>query len=61
MKAILKRKPEPGAMALGEIDPAVRRPGEVRIAITAGGICGTDVAIWRWHQAATKGQQIEAD
>jgi 2-desacetyl-2-hydroxyethyl bacteriochlorophyllide A dehydrogenase len=51
MKAILKLRPEPGAMTLGEIDPAVRRPGEVRIAITAGGICGTDVAIWRWHQA----------
>lgn len=51
MKAVAKLKPEPGAMALIDIDPPVRQPGEVLIQISAGGICGTDVAIWKWHEA----------
>jgi threonine dehydrogenase-like Zn-dependent dehydrogenase len=51
MQAIAKLRPEPGAMALIDLPPPERRPGEVRLRITAGGICGTDVAIWKWHQA----------
>lgn len=51
MRAIAKLKPEPGAMALIHVDAPTRKPGEVLIRITAGGICGTDVAIWRWHEA----------
>jgi len=51
MKAIAKLKPESGAMALIDVAPPVRRPGEVLIRISAGGICGTDVAIWKWHEA----------
>jgi 2-desacetyl-2-hydroxyethyl bacteriochlorophyllide A dehydrogenase len=51
MKAIAKLKPERGAMALIDVAPPVRRPGEVLIRISAGGICGTDVAIWKWHEA----------
>jgi threonine dehydrogenase-like Zn-dependent dehydrogenase len=51
MKAVAKLKPEPGAMALIDVDRPVRRPGEVLIQISAGGICGTDVAIWKWHEA----------
>lgn len=38
-------------MALIDVDKPVRRAGEVLIRISAGGICGTDVAIWKWHQA----------
>ncbi|KQT11599.1 zinc-dependent alcohol dehydrogenase [Ramlibacter sp. Leaf400] len=51
MKAVAKLKPEPGAMALIEVDPPQRAPGEVLVRISAGGICGTDVAIWKWHEA----------
>jgi len=51
MKAVAKLRPEPGAMALIDVAEPVRRPGEVLIRISAGGICGTDVAIWKWHEA----------
>ncbi len=51
MKAIAKLRPEAGAMALIDIDRPDRRPGEVLVRIAAGGICGTDVAIWKWHEA----------
>lgn len=51
MKAIAKLRPEPGAMRLIEVEPPVRKPGEVMLRISAGGICGTDVAIWKWHEA----------
>ena len=51
MKAVAKLRPEPGAMALIDMAPPVRKPGEVLIQISAGGICGTDVAIWKWHEA----------
>lgn len=51
MRAVAKLKPEAGAMALIDVEPPVRKPGEVLIRISAGGICGTDVAIWKWHEA----------
>ncbi len=51
MKAIAKLRPEAGAMALIDVDRPNRRPGEVLVRITAGGICGTDVAIWKWPEA----------
>ncbi len=51
MKAIAKLKPEPGAMALIDVPEPTRQPGEVLIRISAGGICGTDVAIWKWYEA----------
>lgn len=51
MKAIAKLRPEPGAMALIDVDRPERQSGEVLIRIDAGGICGTDVAIWKWHEA----------
>lgn len=51
MKAIAKLRPEAEAMALIDLDKPTRQAGEVLIRITAGGICGTDVAIWRWHEA----------
>lgn len=51
MKAVAKLRPEPGAMALIDVAPPERKPGEVLIQISAGGICGTDVAIWKWYEA----------
>ncbi len=51
MKAVAKLAPRAGAMELIEVEPPRRKPGEVLIRITAGGICGTDVAIWKWHEA----------
>jgi 2-desacetyl-2-hydroxyethyl bacteriochlorophyllide A dehydrogenase len=51
MKAIAKLKPEPGAIALIDVEAPKRAPGEVLLRITAGGICGTDVAIWKWYEA----------
>jgi 2-desacetyl-2-hydroxyethyl bacteriochlorophyllide A dehydrogenase len=51
MKAVAKLAPRAGAMKLIEVEPPQRKPGEVLVRITAGGICGTDVAIWKWHEA----------
>ena len=51
MKAVAKLSPTPGAIQLIEVAPPRRKPGEVLVRITAGGICGTDVAIWKWHEA----------
>ena len=47
MKAIAKLRPEAGAMALIDIDRPDRRPGEVLVRIAAGGICGTDVKMFK--------------
>ena len=33
------------------MEPPTRGPGEVLIRIGAGGICGTDVSIWKWREA----------
>ncbi|MEC7763634.1 MAG: alcohol dehydrogenase catalytic domain-containing protein [Pseudomonadota bacterium] len=38
-------------MAVIDRPPPVRAPDEVLIRIASAGICGTDVAIWRWHEA----------
>ncbi|WP_417678873.1 zinc-dependent alcohol dehydrogenase [Roseibium sp.] len=51
MKAIAKLRPEPGAMAVIEKEKPVPAADEVLIKIGAGGICGTDVAIWKWYEA----------
>ena len=51
MKAVVKLRPENGAMALVDMPEPKPAPGEALIKITAGGICGTDVAIWHWHEA----------
>lgn len=51
MKAIAKLRPEPGAMSLIDLAPPIQQKGEVLVKVLAGGICGTDVAIWKWHGA----------
>src|SRR6218665_3163968 len=51
MKAVAKLRAESGAMALIDIEKPEPQLGEALVKITAAGICGTDVAIWKWHEA----------
>lgn len=51
MKAVAKLAPEPGEMELIDIETPVAGDGDVLIRIRSAGICGTDVAIWNWHEA----------
>src|ERR1043165_363591 len=51
MKAVAKLRPENGAMALIDVPEPKPAPGEALIKITGAGICGTDVAIWKWYEA----------
>lgn len=51
MRAIVKLAPRHGAMSVIEKPDPERAEGDVLIRIGAGGICGTDVAIWKWHEA----------
>lgn len=51
MKAVTKQAAAPGEMAVVDRPAPERAPDEVLIRIAAAGICGTDVAIWRWHDA----------
>ncbi|RST83915.1 hypothetical protein EJC49_21905 [Aquibium carbonis] len=51
MRAIAKLAPRHGAMSIVEKPEPVRADGDVLVRIGAGGICGTDVAIWKWHEA----------
>ncbi|MFY0633780.1 MAG: alcohol dehydrogenase catalytic domain-containing protein [Vannielia sp.] len=51
MKAVVKEAPRDGCMAIVARPEPRRGVGEVLIRITAAGICGTDVAIWHWHEA----------
>ncbi|MDI2098887.1 zinc-dependent alcohol dehydrogenase [Ruicaihuangia caeni] len=50
MRAIVKTAPEPGALEFREVETPVPQPGQALIKITGAGICGTDIAIWRWHE-----------
>lgn len=51
MRAVAKLAARPGEMALIDRPEPRRSPDEVLVRIAAAGICGTDVAIWRWHEA----------
>lgn len=51
MKAVVKTGPVDGALELRELSRPTPAPGEALIAVSAAGICGTDVAIWRWKEA----------
>jgi 2-desacetyl-2-hydroxyethyl bacteriochlorophyllide A dehydrogenase len=51
MKAVAKLRPEAGAMAVIDLPAPEPGLGEALVQIQAGGICGTDVAIWHWHTA----------
>ncbi|MCI5077331.1 alcohol dehydrogenase catalytic domain-containing protein [Oricola sp.] len=51
MRAVAKLAAAPGKMVVIDRPEPVRKPDEVLVSIAAAGICGTDVAIWRWHEA----------
>ena len=51
MRAVAKLAARDGAMAVIDRPEPARGADEVLVRISAGGICGTDVAIWRWHEA----------
>lgn len=51
MKAIIKQEPKDGALVYADMpDPALSEGG-VMVEIESAGICGTDVALWHWHEA----------
>lgn len=52
MRAVVKLRPEDGAMALTEVDAPRPGPGQALVKITGGGICGTDLAIREWNRTA---------
>ena len=45
MKAVMKLAPGPGHVGLGQVPEPVAGPGQVKIAVAAAGICGTDLHI----------------
>ena len=54
MKAIAKVAAESGAIEMIDVPLPRRGPGEAIVRITAAGICGTDVSIWKWRPAIAK-------
>jgi len=51
MKAIVKRRPEPGAEITTVDEPRIHE-NEVLVKMKAASICGTDVHIWEWNEWA---------
>jgi threonine 3-dehydrogenase len=51
MRAVVKRKREPGA-EIEEVDKPVPGKCEVLVKVTNASICGTDVHIWDWNHWA---------
>ena len=62
MLALRKLVPGPGEPVLSEVPIPVPGPGEVRIAVTAAGICGTDLHLLRdeyaFHPPVTMGHEV---
>ncbi|HOO97072.1 MAG TPA: alcohol dehydrogenase catalytic domain-containing protein [Caldisericia bacterium] len=50
MKAVVKNKPEKGAVFSDVPNPTNPPPGNVIVKIRATSICGTDVHIWNWDE-----------
>ncbi|HEX3664862.1 MAG TPA: L-threonine 3-dehydrogenase [Rhizomicrobium sp.] len=50
MFAILKARPEKGLSHADVETPAAPGPGEVEIAVSMAGVCGTDFHIWKWDE-----------
>ena len=48
MLALCKTEARPGGIALREREPRDPGPGEIRVAVAAAGICGTDMQIYDW-------------
>lgn len=51
MKAIIKEKPEPGAV-YAEVDTPVISDDEILFEVEAAAICGTDVHLYNWDSSA---------
>ena len=47
MKAVMKTQVGPGHVELRDVPEPEPGPGQLRIEVTAAGICGTDIHIWR--------------
>jgi len=47
MKAVVKTAPGAGHVELRDVPEPMPGPGQVRIAVAAAGICGTDIHILR--------------
>lgn len=54
MFAILKARPEQGLSDAHVDDPAAPGPGEVEIAVSMAGVCGTDFHIWKWDEWSSR-------
>lgn len=50
MLAVLKTKRQPGVDILEVPEPETLAPNEVLLEVSACGICGSDVHIYRWHE-----------
>lgn len=50
MFAILKARPEKGLSHADVETPSAPGPGEVEIAVSMAGVCGTDFHIWKWDE-----------
>ena len=53
MKAVVKVKPEPGAV-LSEVDVPTPGPREALVKVRATSICGTDVHLYKWDNWSAK-------
>ena len=53
MRAVVKRRREPGA-DIDEVDKPIPGRGEVLVKTKVTSICGTDVHIWDWNHWAQK-------
>ena len=51
MKAVVKTKPEPGAIEAMDMPMPKIEPNEVLVQIKACGICGSDLGLYEWREA----------
>jgi len=51
MKAVVKKRPEPGAEITTADEPRIHT-NEVLVKMKASSICGTDIHIWEWNEWA---------
>jgi threonine 3-dehydrogenase len=54
MFAILKARPEPGLSDAQVDNPPAPAAGEVEIAVSMAGVCGTDFHIWKWDEWSSR-------
>ena len=54
MFAILKARPEQGLSHADVESPKAPGPGEVEVAVSMAGVCGTDFHIWKWDEWSSR-------